>query len=219
MLQMEGATEAQRTAIRQQGAAQRAAIDQEELDARLQVQNAYLDLASQFGATLQALAGENKKVAIAGVIVEQAAAIGKIIVNTSVANAKAVAAFPVTAGQPFVTINTISAALGIASSIAAATKAIRQINSAGSSGGGGAAAGGGGGASLSSSIAAPKVSATSAPQITGTEGGNNPSSQIAQTIAQRDNRPIKAYVVSGDVTSQQALDRKTNRAATFSGGG
>mgnify|MGYP000160836143 CR=1 FL=1 len=29
---------------------------------------------------------------------------------------------------------------------------------------------------------------------------------------------VKAYVVSGDVTSQQALDRRTNRAATFSGG-
>ena len=218
MLQMEGATDAQRTAIRQQGAAQRAAIDQEELDARAAVQNAYLDLASQFGSALQALAGENKKVAIAGVIIEQAASIGRIISNTAVANAKSVAALPLTAGQPFVTINTISAGLSIASSIAAAAKAIRQINSAGS-GGGAAASGGGGGASLSSPISAPRVAATSAPQITGVEGGNNPTAQIAQTLSQRENRPIKAYVVSGDVTSQQALDRKTNRAATFSGGG
>jgi hypothetical protein len=45
----------------------------------------------------------------------------------------------------------------------------------------------------------------------------NASSQIAQTLgAQKD--VVKAYVVSGDVTSQQALDRRTNRAATFSGG-
>jgi len=218
MLQMEGATEAQRTAIRQQAAAQRAAIDQEELDARAAVQNAYLDLAGQFGQALQSIAGENKKIAIAGVVIEQASSIGRIIANTAVANAKAVAALPLTGGQPFVAINTISAGLSIASSIAAATKAIRQINSAGS-GGGGAAGGGGSAASLSSSIAAPKVAATSAPQITGVEGGNNPTSQIAQTIAQRDNRPVKAYVVSGDVTSQQALDRKTNRAATFTGGG
>jgi hypothetical protein len=218
MLQMEGATDAQRTAIRQQGAAQRAAIDQEELDARLQVQNAYLDLAGQFGSALQSLAGENKKLAIAGIVIEQASSIGRIIANTAVANAKAVAAIPLTAGQPFVTINTISAGLSIASSIAAAAKAIRQINSAGS-GGGAAASGGGGGASLSSPISAPRVAATSAPQITGTEGGNNPTAQIAQTLSQRENRPIKAYVVSGDVTSQQALDRKTNRAATFTGGG
>jgi hypothetical protein len=216
MLQMEGATEAQRTAIRQQAAAQRAAIDQEELDARAAVQNAYLDLAGQFGSALQALAGENKKVAIAGVVIEQAASIGRIISNTAVANAKSVAALPLTAGQPFVTINTISAGLSIAASIAAATKAIRQINSAGSGGG---AAGGGGGASLSSPISAPRVAATSAPQITGVEGGNNPTSQIAQTLSQRENRPIKAYVISGEVSSAQALDRKTNRAATFSGGG
>jgi hypothetical protein len=218
MLQMEGATDAQRTAIRQQGAAQRAAIDQEELDARLQVQNAYLDLAGQFGSALQSLAGENKKLAIAGIVIEQASSIGRIIANTAVANAKAVAAIPLTAGQPFVTINTISAGLSIASSIAAAAKAIRQINSAGS-GGGAAASGGGGGASLSSPISAPRVAATSAPQITGTEGGNNPTSQIAQTLSQRENRPIKAYVISGEVSSAQALDRKTNRAATFSGGG
>jgi hypothetical protein len=218
MLQMEGATEAQRTAIRQQAAAQRAAIDQEELDARAAVQNAYLDLAGQFGSALQALAGENKKVAIAGVVIEQAASIGRIISNTAVANAKSVAALPLTAGQPFVTINTISAGLSIASTIAAAAKAIKQINSAGS-GGGGAAGGGGSAASLSSSIAAPRVGSTAAPQITGVEGGTSPTAQITQTLSQRDNRPVKAFVVSGDITSQQALDRRTNRAATFNGGG
>ena len=219
MLQMEGATEAQRTAIRQQAAAQRAAIDAEELDARAAVQNAYLDLVGQFGSTLQSLAGENKKLAIAGIVIEQAASVGRIIANTAVANAKAVAALPLTAGQPFVTINTISAGLSIASSIAAGAKAIKQINSAG----GGASGGSGGGASASASvaapIAAPKVAGTTAPEITGTGGGTNPSQQIAQTIAQRDNRPLKAYVVSGDVTSQQALDRRTNRAATFTSGG
>ena len=220
MLQMEGATEAQRTAIRQQAAAQRAAIDAEELDARAAVQNAYLDLVGQFGSTLQSLAGENKKLAIAGIVIEQAASVGRIIANTAVANAKAVAALPLTAGQPFVTINTISAGLSIASSIAAGAKAIKQINSAG----GGASGGSGGGgvsasAAVAAPIAAPRVAGTTAPEITGTGGGTNPSQQIAQTIAQRDNRPLKAYVVSGDVTSQQALDRRTNRAATFTSGG
>ena len=215
ILQLEGSTEAQRTAIRQQAAAERAAIDQEELDARAQIQNAYLDLAGQFGSVLQQIAGENKKVAIAGVVIEQAASIGRIISNTAVANAKAVAAIPLTAGQPFVTINTISAGLSIASSIAAATKAIRQINSAGSGGGGGSV---GSTASLSTPISAPRVGATTAPEITGVEGGTSPTQQITQTLSQRDNRPVRAYVVSGEVTSQQALDRRTNRAATFGGG-
>ena len=210
--------EAQRTAIRQQAADQRAAIDMAELDARASVQNAYLDLAGQFGSALQSLAGENKKLAIAGVVIEQAASVGRIIANTAVANAKAVAAIPLTAGQPFVTINTISAGLSIASSIAAAAKAIKQINATpGPSGGGGGV--GGASASISAPIAAPRVAGTTAPEITGVGGGTDPTQQIAQTIAQRDNRPVKAYVVSGDVTSQQALDRRTNRAATFTSGG
>ena len=55
-------------------------------------------------------------------------------------------------------------------------------------------------------------------QIVGTSGQATPGQQIAQTLAARSEKPIKAYVVSGDVTSQQALDRRTTRAATFSGG-
>ena len=52
------------------------------------------------------------------------------------------------------------------------------------------------------------------PQITGTEAAA-PGSQIAQTIAMSSGKPVRAYVVSGDISSQQALDRKTSRGATF----
>jgi hypothetical protein len=219
LLTQEGLTENQRTAIRQQGADERAAIDMAEMEARVAIQNAQLDLAAQFGGLLKTLAGENKKVAIAGVVVEQAAAIGKILVNTGIANAKAVAASPLTFGAPWVAINSISAALSIASSIAAGVKAIQQINSAGS--GGGAASSGGaipGKSGAGSAPAVPQIERTAVPQITGTTGQASPGAQIAGTLAQASEKPIKAYVVSGDVTSQQALDRRTTRAATFSGG-
>jgi hypothetical protein len=219
LLSQEGLTENQRTAIRQQGADERAAIDMAEMEARVAIQNAQLDLAAQFGGLLKTLAGENKKVAIAGVVVEQAAAIGKILVNTGIANAKAVAASPLTFGAPWVLINSISAALSIASSVAAGVKAIQQINSAGS--GGGAASGGGaipGRAGAGSAPAVPQIERTALPQVTGTTGQASPGAQIAGTIAKSSEKPIKAYVVSGDVTSQQALDRRTTRAATFSGG-
>jgi hypothetical protein len=86
-------------------------------------------LVGQFGSFLSAIAGKNKELAIAGLVIEQAAAVAKIIVNTAAANAKAVEQFPTTAGQPWVTINTISAALGVASAIAATAKGISQINS------------------------------------------------------------------------------------------
>lgn len=46
-------------------------------------------------------------------------------------------------------------------------------------------------------------------------GGNNPNTQLVGTLAQATNRPIKAFVVSQDMSSTQALDRRTNKAATF----
>jgi hypothetical protein len=222
LLTQEGLTENQRTAIKQQAADERMAIDMAEMQARADMQNAYLDLASQFGSFLKEIAGKNKKIAIAGVIVEQAAAIGKIVVNTGIANAKALAASPLTFGQPFIAINTISAALSIASSVAAGLKAIQQINSADSgtapTSGGSLPRSSGGAGGASTAPVPPTLERSAVPQITGTTGQASPGQQIAQTLAARTDKPIKAYVVSGDVTSQQALDRRTTRAATFSGG-
>jgi len=219
LLTQEGLTENQRTAIKQGAADERMAIDMAEMQARADMQTAYLDLAGQFGSFLKEIAGKNKKIAIAGVIVEQAAAIGKIVVNTGIANAKALAASPLTFGQPFIAINTISAALSIASSVAAGIKAIQQINSAdsGTAPSGGSLPRTAGGSSASAPVP-PTLERAAVPQITGTQGQASPGQQIAQTLAARTDKPIKAYVVSGDVTSQQALDRRTTRAATFSGG-
>ena len=222
LLQQEGLTENQRTQIKQQAADERAAIDMAELEARAEMQNAYLDLAGQFGSFLKEIAGKNKKLAIAGVIVEQAAAIGKIVVNTGIANAKALAASPLTFGQPWIAINTISAALSIASSVAAGIKAIQQINSADSgtapTSGGSLPRSAGGAGGASTAPVPPTLERAAVPQVTGTQGQASPGQQIAQSLASASGKPLKAYVVSGDVTSQQALDRRTTRAATFSGG-
>ena len=222
LLAQEGLTQNQRTEIARQASAERQAIDMAELDAKAEMQNAYLDLAQNFGSFLKEIAGKNKKLAIAGVIVEQAAAIGKIVVNTGIANAKAVAVSPLTGGLPWVAINTISAALSIASSVAAGVKAIQQINAADSgtapSAGGSLPRSAGGAGGASAAPIPPTLERAAIPQITGTQGQASPGQQIAQTIAARTDKPLKAYVVSGDVTSQQALDRRTTRAATFSGG-
>jgi len=68
----------------------------------------------------------------------------------------------------------------------------------------------------SANITPPTITSAQAPQIQ-TQGGQNPSTQIAETIS-RAQAPLRAYVVSQDISSQQALDRRTNRAATFVGG-
>jgi hypothetical protein len=206
-------TENQKTAIAKGAADARKQIDMAELDAKAELQNAQLDLVGQFGSFLQQIAGKNKKLAIAGIVVEQAAAIGKIVANTAVANAKSVAAFPLTVGQPWVTINTISAALGIASTIAGAAKSIQQINSSDNAT---SASGGGAAGSLPPAPTAPTVAGTPAPVIGGTQAAS-PGAQIAGTLAATSGKPMKAYVVAGDVSSQQALDRRTSNAATFGG--
>jgi hypothetical protein len=78
------------------------------------------------------------------------------------------------------------------------------------------AAGGQSATATGTSIQAPTIPTAATPQIQ-TTGGMNPSTQIAQSISNAQS-PIKAYVVSGEISSQQALDRRTNRAATFVGG-
>jgi len=176
-----------------------------------------LSVISGIGNSLALLAGKNKALAIAAVAIEKAAAIGQIIVSTQIANAKAVAASPLTFGMPWVAVNTIAGALGVAAAIASGIQAVQQINAVQVPGGasaGGASAGGG---TAMATPTPPTVQSASAPQIQ-TQGGNNPTSQIAETLAASSGKPIRAYVVSGDVTSQQALDRKTNIAATFSYG-
>ena len=216
LLAQEGLTQNQRTAIAQTAANERQAIDMAELEAKAELQTAYLDLAGQFGSFLKEIAGKNKKLAIAGVIVEQAAAIGKIVVNTGIANAKALAASPLTFGQPWIAINTISAGLSIASSIAAGVKAIQQINSAdsGSPATPTAPPRTAGGGSGTGAVSTPALERTAIPQIQGTQA-STPGQQIASTLAARTDKPIRAFVVSQDIQTQSALDRRTNRAATF----
>jgi hypothetical protein len=156
---------------------------------------------SSVGKLLQDVAGENKNLAVAGVIIEKAGAIAQIISNTAIANAKAVAAFPVTAGQPFVGINTASAGVSIASTIAQASKAVSEIkNPSSASSGGGATA-----ALPSTQIQAPAFNVVGATQ----------ESQLAQTISQAEQQPIKAFVVASDVSTAQELERSTIEGASI----
>jgi hypothetical protein len=181
--------------------------------AEKQIQSDRIAVIGSIGQSLGQLAGKNKALAIAAISIEKAAAIGQIWTSNSIANAKAIAASPLTFGQPWVTINTLSAVLGSAAAIASGVKAIQEINAVPTPGGSGGFSGGGG---STSAPAPPTVGTTSAPQIQ-TTGGQNATAQIGETIS-RAQSPIKAYVVSGEISSQQALDRRTSVAATFTGG-
>ena len=179
-------------------------------EAKLAIQMAYANAVGSFGRLLQEAAGKNKGLAIAGIVIEQAAAIASIAVNAS-------KNFVKDGGitSPLAIANLAAAGVQAASAILAAKKGIAAITKTAIPGGGGGGAGAGASVGTAPSFSAP--SGMAAPQIQ-TAVGQSPTSQIAQTIASSQNRPIVAQVVSSAVSSQQALDRRTNGAATFGGG-
>lgn len=179
-----------------------------EAEAKLAIQNAVLDNVSGGIGILKQLGEKNKALQKAAIIAENAAGIARIIINTKAANAKAIAASPLTVGQPWVTLNTISGALGVAGSLLATKKALSEL-------GGGSASGGsvgtpvGGGASNAAATTTPTTAAAPSFNVVGTSGQN----QIAQSLGNQ--APIKAFVVSNDVTTAQSLDRNIVNTATI----
>ena len=147
---------------------------------------------------------ESKALAIAGIVTEQVASISKIISNTGIANAKAVAASPLTLGQPFVGINSVSAGLSIAGSVAGAAKAISDLKSNKKSPSTGSPSSGVRGG-------APQVPQSPSFNLVG-QGGTN---QLAEAIGSQSQQPVRAYVVGGDVTTAQSLDRNIIESASL----
>ena len=180
-------------------------IDQAEFEAKKNLQLQIADLYGGFGRALKELAGKNKALAIAGLLIEQAAGVATIIINTQKAASKA--------GYftPLGIATLVAGAASVAAAVAATIKGIKQIKQVDAEGGGG---------SQSASAEAPPPTFTGAPQSQpipqlGAGGEASPGLQIAQTLSQVTQRPIRAFVVSSEIQSQTALDRRTNRGATF----
>jgi len=145
----------------------------------------------------------SKAIALTQIGIDSAVAISKA---STLANAEGVAAqlaFPLVPG-----IGTIARVISYASTAASVIGNIaraRQLLSSGSASGGSAPSGGGGGGS------APAVPAAPAFNVVGASSTN----QLAQTIGNQQQQPIKAYVVSNDVTTAQGLDRNIIASATI----
>ena len=161
---------------------------------------AYANTLANLGNFLSALGEKSKGLAIAGIIADKAANVAKIISNTQAANAIARVLSPITLGQPFVTLNNISAGLGIATSVLGARNAIQEINSGQLSSSAPKPSSGGGG-----TFQAPDFN------IVGASG----QSQLAQTIAGAEAQPVRAFVVGKDISTQQELDRNITNTASF----
>jgi uncharacterized membrane protein YgaE (UPF0421/DUF939 family) len=170
---------------------------QAEISGKEALEQSYINIVSGFSNLLGQIAGENKQMQIASIIISQAANIAKIISNTTAANARALIELGPVAGAAAGVRQTISAGIGIASSVAAGAKAISQIKAADK---------GGSTVSDNGGSMPPAITAPSAPPSFNVVGASD-SSQLAGVIANQSQQPIQAYVVSNDVTTAQSLDR------------
>lgn len=168
----------------------KARADQEDIDRERKLQLAKEQLVSDAIGNLISIVGENSKFG-------KGLAIVQAIRDTYVGANKALAAAP----PPF---NFISAAAVVAGGLAN-VKQILATQDPQTPSIGGARSGG----SISGSFSIPSIP----PQFNsvGTSGIN----QLAQTIQQSNKEPIKAYVVSGDVTTAQSLDRNIIKEASI----
>lgn len=162
-----------------------------------------LEVASQGVALIKGVFEKSKGVQKAAVIAESAIGIAKMIIANKAANVAALAtpqaiATSGAAAVPVIAMNNISTGIGIAGNIAATAKALQSLGGGSTpaapplEGGGGSAGGG---------MQAPKFN------IVGNSGINQ--------LAQLQQTPMQAYVVSGEVTSAQALDRNRVQNATL----
>lgn len=216
-------------------------IEEDSKNARTAILLSYVDAVGNIGKLLTAVAGKNKNLAKAGLIVENAAGVASIIINTQKNAAKAGYLTP--AGIAILA----AGAAGVASAVVATIKGIQEIDKADEGGGGmsesaagakitGYASGGivsGPGGPSDDSIPAMLSNGESvitaestrmfAPLLSAINqagggvpfsfGGGVTASQIAATdnaiMTGGDNSqmaPIKAYVVSSDMTSMQQFE-------------
>lgn len=147
-------------------------------------------------------AGESEEQQKKAFKVQKAAGIAQALIDTY---SSATAAYNSLVGVPV-----IGPALGIAAAAAAVTGGllnVKQIQATQFQGGAG------GGGDTSPNYSASTGSESQAPDfnIVGQSGFN----QIATALGQNNSTPVKAYVVSGDVTTAQALDNNIIDTATF----
>jgi hypothetical protein len=170
-------------------------------DARLAIQQQGLDTALQGINLIKGLFEKQKGVQKAALIAESAIGIAKMIISNKAANTATTlkyAALPggVALAASEIAFNNISTGIGIAANIAATGKALKALGGGSvspppSTGGGGGSAGG----------QAPSFNVV----------GNSGVNQLAQLQQQ----PVQAYVVSGSVTTAQSLDRNRIENATL----
>ena len=163
-------------------------------------QDGYANLQNIVSAGGKKLEAVSKGLAIADIARSSFKSISSTVSATGEANAKAVAASPLTSGMPFVAINTLKAALSIGSTLASAKKSISAITGNSKTPSGSSPSSGGGGGAQPPAF-----------NVVGASG----ETQLADAIGSQTQRPSRAYVVSNDVTTAQEMDRNIIEGASI----
>ena len=177
------------------------------INEKTRIQQEYIGFLSGLGSVLSAIGNKNKEWQKAQLVIEKGAAIANVIVKTNQAIAARTAISTSVAGVDAVLAKKDILKTKITSGISIAAIAAAGISKASSisNSGGGGSSGGGGGAAAAQSVQPPDFN------IIGSTGTN----QLADAIGSTTQQPIKAYVVSGEVTSAQELDRNIEESASI----
>lgn len=179
---------------------QEKADEQALVDFKMSVYAQQLSGLSILGNTIQQFAGKSKAAMATGILIEKAAAIGQILISGFQANAKSVAASPLTLGQPFVGIQNVMTGLQIAGTVKAASTALGQIGSGGGSGGAGS--------SLTQSPSAPLI-----PQAVNTRLDQQSIQGVGNAATGGVSR---SFVLDADIKTNQERQARISRAARLS---
>ena len=196
-------------------------IQNAEFQAKKDRQLEYVKLVGQVGGLLQQIAGKSKALAITGLILEKAAAIATVVIQTAKGIAAATASAAPLLANPFTAIpagillaksiamQKISAGIAIAGIGIGAAQGIAAINqsSSGSSGGSGSLPDLGGGGATGGSL--PDTGGGSAPNTGGGGGGSTGGG------GNGGGGSVRAYVVQSDIEDAQTRENEIQNRARF----
>ena len=168
-------------------------------DAKININNSAIQSAQGLVQLFAGLGEKNKGIQKAGLLASSALSIAEIINNTNVGSSKEVATKGIF-GLSTSAILYAKMGISIASVLAATSKGLKGL-------GGGSVSGGSNSSPTSSS---PTSQAPSFNVV-----GASQTNQLAQSIGQQQNQPIRTYVVSSDVSTAQSLDRNIITSASI----
>lgn len=178
-------------------------VEKEVADAKTQIQEMAMDTAMRGFQLLGKMAGKNRALQAAAIIGENAAGIAKQIIQTKAANTAVTAKYALLPGglalaKAEKTLNNISLGLGIAGSVLATTQALKALKAGGS-------------------VSKPSISTSEpTPQEPAFNiVGQSTTDQLADVIAGQTGQPLRAFVVSNDVSTAQELDRNIIQGASI----